>query len=482
MLSTKNKSVSKLNFKSYNFGKTNHIALSDFIRIQNSICPSNTEAEERQAYEERLRYLSRCKSKNWNDSIEKKKKMELEFAKQRFLKDEERRRKIDEEEQRYLEAQQGMILQNAKKQLFHQQDPVKSFDSKLMYCDMVKEREYQKQIIARKKEINNIIEKQFFDMDKKRMEELKKKELEQKELEDKKRKERMKMINDQIMESKLKMIQDYQEKIVEGELMKMNMKKALDQEKKEKELRERKIKQQRDQIMEDNKRLLEEKEKMRQKELEEEKKIEEFARKKQALNELRERKEAEKMKQKLDDRQKLIDKQFEYLENLKKKQNDIIEKNIQISNDRELEEERIKKEKNEKMKKDIEEFSEKARQRREEERRKNKEEDIKFMEDYKMQMAKLKEEDDKEREMRRLKERDLAEYQKLQYEEKRRLGLEDFYKQNRDVYQNLKRIENENDDFIKYAEHQIQKYHSEGKEIQPLLIELKKYKEKYCLQ
>ena len=436
MLSSKNKSVSRLNFKSYNFGNTNHITLSDFIRIQNSICPSNTEAEERQAYEERLRYLSRCKSKNWNDSIEKKKKMELEFAKQRFLKEEERRRKIDEEEQRYLEAKQGMILQNAKEQLFHQQDPVKSFDSKLMYCDLIKEREYQKQIIDRKKEINNIIEKQFFDMDRKRMEELKKKEIEKKELEDKKRKERMKMINDQIMESKLKMIQDYQEKIVEGQLMKMNMKNALEQEAKEKELRERKIKEQRDQIMEDNKRLLEEKEKLRQRELEEEKKIEEFARK----------------------------------------------KNIQLSNDRELEEERIKKEKNEKMKKDIEEYSEKARQKREEERRKNREEDIKFMEDYNLQMEKLKEEDDKEKEMRRLKARDLAEYQKLQFEEKRRLGLDDFYKKNRDVYQNLKRIENENDDFIKYAEHQIQKYQSEGKNIQPLLIELKKYKEKYCLQ
>jgi len=482
MLTSKNKSASRLNFKSYNFGNTNHITLSDFIRIQNSICPTNTEAEERHAYEERLRYLSRCKSKNWNDSIEKKKKMELEFAKQRFLKEEERRRKIDEEEQRYLEAKQGMILQSAKEQLFHQQDPVKSFDSKLMYCDMVKEREYQKQIINRKKEINNIIEKQFFDMDKKRMEELKKKEIERKELEDKKRKERMKMINDQIMESKLKMIQDYQEKIVEGQLMKMNMKKALEQEAKEKELRERKIKEQRDQIMEDNKRLLEEKEKLRLKELEEEKKIEEFARKKQALNELRQRKEAEKMKQKLDDRQKLIDKQFEYLQNLKKKQNDIIEKNIQLSNDRELEEERIKKEKNEKMKKDIEEYSEKARQKREEERRKNREEDIKFMEDYKLQMEKLKEEDDKEKEMRRLKARDLAEYQKLQFEEKRRQGLDDFYKINKDVYQNLKRIENENDDFIKYAEHQIQKYQSEGKNIQPLLIELKKYKEKYCLQ
>ena len=38
------------------------------------------------------------------------------------------------------------------------------------------------------------------------------------------------------------------------------------------------------------------------------------------------------------------------------------------------------------------------------------------MEDYNLQMEKLKEEDDKEKEMRRLKARDLAEYQKLQFE------------------------------------------------------------------
>ena len=111
MLTKKNKSISNLRYKSYNFEGPNHIALSDFIRIQNSICPINTEIEERRAYEERLRMLSKNKSKNWNDSLEQKKKMEYEFDKFKFLKDEERRRKIDGQEHKYFEARENMLIQ-----------------------------------------------------------------------------------------------------------------------------------------------------------------------------------------------------------------------------------------------------------------------------------------------------------------------------------------------------------------------------------
>jgi uracil DNA glycosylase len=128
----------------------------------------NTEMEERHAYEERLKRLSREKSKNWNDSLEKRKKMEYEMAKRRFLEEEKRRREIDEQEKKYFDARENMVIQKAKEQLFNGQDAVKSFNSKLLLCDTLKEREYQKEIKSRKKEINNIIERQFFDMNKKK--------------------------------------------------------------------------------------------------------------------------------------------------------------------------------------------------------------------------------------------------------------------------------------------------------------------------
>ena len=482
MLSQKNKNLSGIRYKSYNFDRPSHIALSDFIRIQNSISPLNTEIEERNAYEERLRRLSREKSKNWNDSLEKKKKIEYEMAKRRFLEEEKRRRLIDEQEKRYLDARENMIIQKAKEHLFHEQDAVKSFNSKLLFCDMIKERDFQKEIKDKKKEINNIIEKQFFDMNLKNMEENDKREAEKKKIEDEKILKRMNMINDQIKEMKIKKIQEYEDNLIEGEIMKIKMKKALEDEVKERELREKKIQEQKEIFKKENEILIKEKEKLKMKEMEEDKKIEEFAKKKQELNDLRQKKEEEKMKKKLQERQKLIDAQFEYLQNLQKNEDEIIEKNVKISRDREKEEERIKKEKYDKWLNDINDFRVKTMKMKEEEKRKNKEDDIKYMIDYKIQMQKLKEEEIKEKLEKKQKERNLAEYQRLQTEEKRKLAMDDFAKLNQDAYKNLQRLDNENDDFIKYAEYHIQEYKKQGKNIHPLLIELKKYKQKYSLQ
>ena len=97
-------------------------------------------------------------------------------------------------------------------------------------------------------------------------------------------------------------------------------------------------------------------------------------------------------------------------------------------------------------------------------------------------MQRLKEEELKEKENKKQKERDLYEYQKLQYEQKRRQGLDDFAKLNENAYKNMQRMDKENDDFIKYAEGHIKEYKQQGKNIYPLLIELKKYKQKYSMQ
>ena len=61
MLSTKEGTKNPIGFryKSYNFTCPSKIALSDFIRIQNSISPLNTEVIERQKYENHLRMLSK---------------------------------------------------------------------------------------------------------------------------------------------------------------------------------------------------------------------------------------------------------------------------------------------------------------------------------------------------------------------------------------------------------------------------------------
>ena len=459
-----------------------YITLSDFMRIQNEINPVNSEYENRKAHNMKLKMLSQTKSKNWPDSIEMRKKNQFELAKKRFLEEEERRRLLDIEEKKYYDAQNNLIIQKAKKLLFDEQDPVKTFNMKLMYCDMLKERDYQNEIKNRKKEINNIIEKQFFEMDKKKMEDYDKKEAEKAKMEEEKKKIRMKIINDQLQQSKIKIIQDHQEKLVDGELMKLNMKRALEAEKKEKELIEQRKKEQRKEYIEANKRLQQYKEEQKKKEIEEEKKIQEFAFKKQQLADLRKRIEEEKEKEKQRQRDKLEAMQMAYYNSLKKNENEILQKNLKEAEDRNAEEERKAKEKRDKMIKDIKEQIQMDKERKEAEKIKNREEDLQYIDDYKRKLKMLEDAEKEERLEKRQKNKDLAEYQKLQYEEKKRTAMDVFRQFNEDSYKNVRRLEIEDDDFIKYAEYWIKEYKQQGKNITPLLLELKRYKKNYSLK
>ena len=131
---------------------------------------------------------------------------------------------------------------------------------------------------------------------------------------------------------------------------------------------------------------------------------------------------------------------------------------------------------------EINEHREKTRQQKEAEILKNKEEDLNYINDYKIRMKQLEDQEKEELKQKKLKERDLAEYQKLQFEEKRRQAVSDFEQLNEDAYQNFKRLEAEDDDFMKYAEYKIQEYHNQGKNVLPLLTELKRYKKNYSLK
>jgi hypothetical protein len=53
---------------------------------------------------------------------------------------------------------------------------------------------------------------------------------------------------------------------------------------------------------------------------------------------------------------------------------------------------------------------------------------------------------------------------------------------NEDTYRRHQRLDTEDDDFIKYAEHWISEYKKQGKNITPLLLELKRYKKNYSMK
>ena len=468
-----------------NYKHPAYITLTDFMRIQNEINPINAEYENRKAYEKKLKKLSIAKSKNWKDSLEMKKKNEFEMAKKRFLDDEKRRRQLDEEEKKYQDMQNDIIIQKARKQLFEEQDAVKSFNGKLLFCDVLKERDYQKEIFNRKKQINDIINKRFLENEKKLIDEYDKK-LELKYiLEDEKRKERMKVMKEQLQESKIKLIQDYQERLVEGRLMKINMEKALEEEKKLAELKEKRKKEAQKEYFEANERLRKERKLQEEKEKAEEKKIELFAIKKQQRDDLRKKVEDQKIKDKLAMHQKLIDVQLNTLMKIQKEKeeafNRSIEANSKAKEEKGEELEKLNMEKRNKFLAEIKEHMINSKKEKEEKRLKEKQEDLNYLEEFKKKLAFLENEEKNDMIEKKRRERDLADYRRLQTEEKRRTAIKDFEQINEDNYKQLKRLEMEDDDFIKYAEDWIREYKRQGKNITPLLLELKRYKKNYSL-
>lgn len=322
---------SRTNFKKKNDPHTAVISLTDFMRIQNTIVPSNQEkinCNNRKDYDDKLKNTSKARMREWPDSIEMSKKKKIEERKQAFFKLEEEKRRIDEEEKKYQELQNKLVVDRANRMFFEGQDAVKSFNSKLLVADALKEREYQKDIKKRKQEIEKEIEEEHLNRLHQQIVDYDQKEFE-KELEDKsKRDYRMQVVNQQLKEAKIKKIKEFQDNVIEGEIIKKRARDEVE-EQRQKEIEKKKhIEQMNKEFLEANIELEKLKEQKRVKDQLEEKKIEEFSIKKQEMVEMRKRKEEEKFHEKQRQRQKIIDKQVEYLKNIKDKQDEILAKHV----------------------------------------------------------------------------------------------------------------------------------------------------------
>ena len=207
------------------------LSVEDFLRIRNTIIPPEKEEDERKRLDQEYKTISQAKMRQWPDSIEMAKKNKLESRKKVFFEKEMEKRKIDDEERKHQEMQKKIVIEKANKLLFEAQDPVKSFNSKMLLSDVLKERDYQKEILIRKKECEMEIERKWLELEKETIKENDQKEKIKKEEEEKKKKEQMKFIHQQFHDYKIKRIKEYQDNEIEGEMIKLASKQALEEEK-----------------------------------------------------------------------------------------------------------------------------------------------------------------------------------------------------------------------------------------------------------
>ena len=103
-------------------------------------------------------------------------------------------------------------------------------------------------------------------------------------------------------------------------------------------------------------------------------------------------------------------------------------------------------------------------------------ENIQYIDDWKKKMKMIEMEERNELLAKKQRDKNLAKYQKLQLEEKKRLAKEHFMQLTQDSYKTKLGLEMETDEFLQYAEFWIKEYKKQGKNINPLLLELKRYK------
>ncbi len=257
--------TSKIKNNNNNNKKIGFISQSDFERIKNTIDPNENNINNnnpRKLYEQRLKSASNYHKNRFGTYNKSLKEKEKEL----FIKRELAQRKIDEINEMENKKEKDFYSNLAKEKIFKSKDEIRSFQSSLMLSDALNERKFQNNIKNDKKKIENEIEKKYHLEMIENMKKFDEKEKEKNENLMKKKIETMKMIKNQINESKIKKLKEKEEKEIEGLILKKNYLIEMEKEKKKNEELKLNQKKKREEFIKNNeniKKLKEEKKKKR---------------------------------------------------------------------------------------------------------------------------------------------------------------------------------------------------------------------------
>ena len=420
-----------------------------------------------------LQQKSQQRVKNWPNTIQALRKKKDEDRIKRLEEEEIERRKVEAEEEALQMELRNQTIESANKAIYESQDRVKAFKSKMMVCDMIEERKQQQKLQKKKKDMHNQIEKQWEELEKQQLAEQDEKTRKDLEKEYKKKMKNAEDINNQMEDFKMSYIKRLQEEMLEGELLKKQVEDDLENERKKEMDRVLRNKQLQEEQRIENERLKKIADDIKQKELEEERRIEEFAKKKDRLDQLRRDKEKQKFKEKQAERQKLIDRQIEYLEKKVNHEDRILNKQV---NEAEEKAARLFEEQEKRklaMKEAIERSREQQMARKRFEREAEKKEEEEFKEYWKVRNQELQDAEAMEKEEERLRNRELAEFLKHQQDIKAKEIEDEFKKEQKAATKAKALIDQQEKQFYSYAEKAMEDWKAEGKNVTPLILELK---------
>ena len=457
------------------------ISLSDLDRIKRTcfgITPNDEDQLRRKDERTTLHDKSKNRMQNWGNSVEAlREKKELDRYK-KFEAEELERRKIDAEEEALQLEKKRQAIEKANKILHDSSDQVKAFHSKMFMADVLQEREMQLEINKKKEGFQKELEQRWNHQELEQLQEYDRKMME-KLLEEQKRKvEVQKTLKNQLTDTKHRIVKRMQEDYIEGQLMKKQAKEEIEKERKNELARRQKAVEAQNDTKKANDYLQELKKQEQARIAEEERRIQDYANKKEAVMATRKDREERKFKEKLDTRQRMIDARIRELQSIKNTEDQRLFDQIVDAEQKAKDQFEKKMQRIEDMKNQIERSRRQQIERRNQEKMMAKDEDEQFALFWKEKMEELSELERMEEFEKRERAKQLQNFHKKQMDFKARKAEQDALVEEELARQSLKMQEDEQLQFHSYAEKCLKEWSVQGKNITPLLLELKNYKKR----
>jgi len=425
-----------------------------------------------------LHRLSQARAKTWGNTLEGSRRKKADERQKKLETEEFGRQKVDAEEAKIQLDQRRATIDRANKLLHDESDRMKSFHSKMMLCDVLAEREAQVGLKDELKKLEQVREDRFLEMEKQNYRKMLEREMKEKETKEELSKIAAKAQKEQREEAMEKAYREIEDNMLEGELLRRKAVEDLHGERgAEKKKREIAVKAM-DETMKANEYLKQIKAEDTLRQQREDGKIQAYAGRKEKMLQLRKQKEEEVFQQKQQARNAMIEAQAARLAELQNDEDERVESQVKA---KEASDEKKRLDKEELMSRwneDINKSRAAQIERKRAQREKDKGEDCetaKFLGEWCKVLDKQEQE---ELEMKNAANRKLASEHKKMVEIQRR-RTEDDKKGDAGVAIHAKKaLESDTLEFHTYAEKCIRGYSEEGKNVIPLIKELREFRKR----
>lgn len=314
--------------KAQSANKMASLPLSEFNRIKASVAASSKAGT---LEEDRKQLKATCedRTQHWSNTILALRKKKEQDKYEKFEREELERRRIDQEEAEYQTGVKKTVMDKAKRQVFERNDKVKTLHSKMLLCDVLQERELQKEIKKHKEAIEVDMRHEHHEEILRQCEDYDRREEEKRKQMQLKREQQQEVLKQQHEDFREKHIVRLMEDRIEGDIVKQKAKEQELKAMRDEIERRSKIKKAQEETHKGNLLLQEIRRKEKEKELEEEMKIKQYYVEKEAKEKKRKEEQDRKIAEKQRIRQMMIDKAVTELQKKVDKENERLQKDIE---------------------------------------------------------------------------------------------------------------------------------------------------------